>query len=366
MPIFADKDNERTAIRIIALFIFSILLFFGYQSGCNKRGLKIGNIELSSQEVLEKKEELNEKVSEFREQKKAINTISKNELPTILKDSIATLNYIREKDLNQGEELLTTFEKFNELSYNEQVSLIEKVLNYLSKKVYPNRYKDFGDIAKNIVTTNKMEILASDNKKKDLEIDGLEKEVAQLTKDKQQIETLYAQANKIIEQIKHDLEILRKDSVNNATLIADKQMQIVSLKEDKKKLKEEMDSYTLIRIKNCSFTSPGCRSKKDASYIVGCMKSLEVTFIVNYNNPSAIGKSETVKVVFMLPTEDPSKNLTKEKTVVANIGQETKVTFDEPNYKYIVGLYTAQIIHDKTSTTIPIEIKDLTAKKWLF
>ncbi len=159
MAIFVDKNNEKNAIRIAGALAFTVFSFIGYQIGCNKSKFKIYGVEVTPQLVEQKREDVKDKVNEFKEQLKILNAISKDELPTVLKDSIAKLIYIRQKDINQAEELLTTFEKFNDLSENDKVSFMEKVLNYLSQKVYPNRYKDFGDIAKNIVTNNKMEIL---------------------------------------------------------------------------------------------------------------------------------------------------------------------------------------------------------------
>jgi len=364
MPIFTDKKNELLAIILTAILLFGIFIFLIYQVSCNKEGIKIGNFEMSPGQVIEKKEGLKEKSVEFNEQINLMNEILKEELPCALKNRIAKLIYIRRKDINKAEELLRTFEQFNELSYGEQVDFMKKVIRYFSKKINPSRYIDYSKIAKEIITTNKMGILMADTKEKDKEIEGLKKQIAQLKKDKGEIESLYAQAEKIIKQNKLDMGILRKDSITNVSILASLNSQNASLKKEKKKLEKEMESYNLIRIKNCSFIVPNCRSQKKGAYLLGCMKSIELKFVANYNIPPE-NKSEIVRIVFTLPTTDPSKNLIKKRIVKVKIGEETKVLFNEPNYKFIEGFYTVQIFYDKTSTIIPLEIKNLRAKKWI-
>jgi hypothetical protein len=193
-------------------------------------------------------------------------------------------------------------------------------------------------------------------------INNLGRNNVNLKADLSRMNDLYTQAKALLEANNVRLERLLIDSSNHAKDIDTLKSQNSYLTDLTSKMKETLSSFNPVRISFCVFRSPGCISKRDGSYILSCMKKLELRFILVYNDMKSLKRDETVLVVFTFPQIGVAARQIK-KEVHVKVGQETTVTLDEKEgYKFTPGLYTAQIIHEQFSKTKPLQMHSLTAK----
>lgn len=372
MPLFVDKNNERRFIWFIIILISAIVLLLFYYFFIREVKIQDGGIQYPNEHIKNTKSQLVGWRKAFKSQVDTVYKVSQEDLPRVLADSLATLEMLRQKDINRADELLKKFDHIEEMSPEEQSSLINEVYTYLFEKVNPEKYLDFGRVAKEMVTSNKFEILNIESKKNEDIIKKLNEQVNQLSKDKTTLEKLYSAAKKLLEKSTRDLALLQADTLNKGVSIKEKDLLIGSQKEQindlselTEKLETDMKSVNKVSVKNSTFTAPGAKSKSDGSYIVGKMSSLEFKSIVYHNIPSQTDKAESIRVVFTLPSGVAGKTIIYEEKKTVLVGQEFVVKYNNPKYKFQEGEYYVQLFHDNTSTIIPINKLSISAKKRL-
>jgi len=260
-----DIKTRRYIVVFLGIIIILIVIIVGIVLIFKEPNIKFGSeLEITPKQAKEK-EQLSAHHKELKEGLQVLKQLPIKSLPRTLKDSIAKLIYLQTTDLNQADELLQTYEIYDKLSKNERIEFIGKVLSYLSEKSHPLRQKNYVEIARRIVSSNNEQ----------MRIDSINRELERSKKRVGEMENLI---NKLSNKYQIDLQrnnqllfSLINDSAKNGPRIDSLKSEIIRLREEKEQLLNDMQLYYPLRITNCSFASPGCRSKKDGSYLVGCM-----------------------------------------------------------------------------------------------
>lgn len=344
--------------KIIALCLVGVIIYFMFQNGCNKAAIKICGFEII-QPVAEQLEALNKKhkqeVKDLIQLLDSANLNNRN-----LKDSIVNLIALRQKDINQVNYLLDDLKKVS--SDKERDNWVDKAFTYLSK-----RYEDYYRTGKEMVLVDENGYLKADIATKDAEIRSLKQQVSELQAerktDKSRIANLYTQIDSIRAGYEAIIAELKENAKINEERIALLESQKLDLEKEIEKIKSQLAAIVPFRIENFEFVSPNCYSRKDNSYILGCMKKVTLSFKINYNNPSETQNPQQLKIIFKFPTKDKDKTVQIPKTVTAYPGQFNSITIEKSEYNFVSGLYSAQILYDDNSSTIPIEMGSLYVKR---
>lgn len=145
-----------------------------------------------------------------------------------------------------------------------------------------------------------------------------------------------------------------KDSSNNANQIKDSQdsIQMYKLKLDEAEKHEK--KFKKLSVTNSLFFVPNCRPRSKGTYPPRCVKSLQLKLNLSYNNPDERGKIEKIKFEFILPSIQLGQINRRELFKNIEIGKDTVINFANNDLninKFIEGIYSIEVFHDKTSIT---------------
>lgn len=372
MPIVEGKKNGRLLIIIGSILAAVILSAYFYHYYKTKQFPILPNgQEVTPSYKNEIKNQLMVSTLEFPKELKMIETYSNNDLPRTAQDSLNKLLYLRREDIIISNDLLKKLELYENLSKDDQLSLIEEVLEFLSSKGNSVRFKDCSEIAKSIVYGSKLEFAMQEIRTKDAIIKNLTKEIelfrgkyTRSESDLTRLRDLYALSTQQNQELWNSIYRLENDSIKNKS-ITDSLFELSKISNKQvEELKQELAGVAKIRIENFEFSSPNAKLKRDGSFIVGKMHSLQATFRIQNNNPKSKDKIIPLKLIFSFP----ESNGQKEDYIIdikVPVGQIWKYVFYQDGLKFIPGVYTVQIIHEESSSKIPIDMKKIQAKRWL-
>lgn len=355
MPIFTDPQNEKRALRwLIIFFIFGsvfCLWFFFIKGG----KFKDGGVEYSEREISEKKEQVESSKEYLIKIEDSISAIDISSLSLDDQNSIAKLKYLRELDVLKANSLIDSLNRFDEWPDGNQRSLMMSVAKYIADKANPEKHVDYMSIANSIL--NKANDQANDDQYK-RSMDSLMLIIAQGQNKYDSVMRLIGplraaqlqyqkQKNEVAEML-NQLAEYKKDSVANASRIADLNVKIANKNDSISKLKNEIHTYNPISVRNCSFTAPGAKNPRDGLYYSKKMKTISLTFTPYTNTSTKNGK---VKVVF-------SGALSQQVFIVdVTMGQPQTVKFpaDGGTYDFQPGEYYAQILSVPSDSILDLE-----------
>ena len=403
-----EKENKKT--KYILTFLFLTIMGLGflyvYHNAASSEGVfsvekDSLNIKLKKSDIVNQQGELKDHEVELQNQVTTLEllkkTIKENAGLTRTVDSLITL---RRDDLSKAKELSLRFQIFNDLDGKEQNDFLAEVYTFLSKEKNPRLYVDVGAKAKSMIDSDKIARLVSQNKTYEQNYNSLLTEVQNLRSENRILrkrlrevsdryedlkskfarqEELYEDSQRMLKNQRKMAEQLQEQiegfSEIDTTLFAE---EIAKLKDEKKRLEVsnenlEQDVEVLhndakkmvkLGIKNIIFEPLGTKRRaNDGTYKLSQIEELYVSFTPKANVPSLNNSKEKLRIVYSIPIKGSNdfKIIEQEWNVV--LGQPISRII-RPPLDFSDGLYTVQVFHDKTSSSIPLDIGKFPVRKF--
>jgi hypothetical protein len=346
------KSSTITKLKNIAIIILIVVLAFKF--GCNESEIeiKVPGAELKFRDIQNKViKDLN---TNYKNELDTLENVKNSTKDPLLLQIIDSLIYERRKDIEYSNDLIQELNQFSKLDEIQQENLMNRISEFIARDTKTNRNSNFGIIANSIFY--KQELLSAMNKNETQAniIERLERELGITTNEK-----LFLEQSDSINKNRYDSLSKMKisDSINMQSAIS-------TLESLNLKLNSKLNTVNPVSLESFSFTSPNCRSKKDQSYLLFCVKKIEVKFTPRTNVPGET-KPCKLKIVFTLPGSVPGKATMILKSIFISLDEPVTESVEMSEYDFRKGLYIVQVFNEAIPNQDPIEKDSLSIKRWI-
>lgn len=383
-------------VLLFMLLVIGILLLVPRKSGVELEVLG-QKLKIDLEEIPYYQQELNDKITGFQSELTAMERLEKEQsLNRVLKDSIATLIYLRQREINKGTELSQKLSSFKSYPEESQEKILKEVLNLLSSQT---SNVDFGLLGKSLTYESIIAIEKEKNRKLEKRVSDLLAKVGSLKAtikklkqlnskiegerdtaiaDKNELNRMFKEAVDQLNQLKllaeqGDSTQIWKDQIEElGSSLKEVIVKNEALIDDVSGLNEIISGTQKISLNKTSFRPLNAKQKKNEAFLIRQTNKIRFECVVNFNVDKE-SEVETFKIVFLIPIGN-SEFATYVKSVNAKHGQRISIDLEKGKLrdvnneiiKFKSGVYSAQVFHSKTSEDKPILIEHFNVVKNLF
>jgi hypothetical protein len=338
---------EKVPQIILVVLICIVILVVLKKVSCNKE-----KFVAAGQSYYFEKEELESYDKIWKNELDYLKTSNINLSNRTFNDSVTILIELRREDVTTSEKLIKEFDKIPSMTNQEISDFLNRTRDFLSHSKNPSRYKDYTHFSDQMINEDKLNLLTANLLKSDSIISVLN---ARITT----VEKLIKEKEYLISELKNRLS----DTDN---IIGELKKQVTDLNMEVEKIQKEKDlesekarnSYP-VTVEESNFFSPGCKIKKNGSYVINCVDTIKLNFkIVARSSADSI---EKIKVVFTCPLKNAGKNIEHINDIDVKLNTLNSIKIVEK--PFFPGIYMVQIFLNQKGALIPLWKSILTIKK---
>lgn len=402
-PVANNRRSKGKTWTIVLIFLLLIalagvlLLFFFERSGSVELDIGGQSVKVKLEEVPGYENEVERKIDQFEKQKSTLEKLlEERKINRELRDSISTLLYERQKDINNGKYLLQQFQEFKRMNSQQRETFLTEVYIFLSDDSNPDVNIDFGLVAESLIKDDRINELEKEN-------DNLNQQVIELTKKINDLSNTVLKLreearnlkiatnlkneeinrlNKLFKEAQAKISELTNTPVDTSKYITNINELLVKidklesdsqyLQDSLKVMKNKFGTIKDVRIDNPIFEPLNAKKKRKGFYVLRQVNEIKFEFTFDFNYKINVDEEELLLVFYIPQSSSEYKKCEVRRNF--RIGERSFVTLEKGKVldsrsnpiKFEEGLYTVQVFHPETSETINILRKEFRVEKSLF